>query len=656
MTFPLVSIVIPIYNVEKYLRFCIDSVICQTYENIEVLLIDDGSTDSCPEICDEYADSAENITCIHQKNGGLSAARNTGLKTAKGKYIYFLDSDDLIEKDAIRMLVAHAEHYKSDITFFDSSVINEDGRPLDDIRYSRKQSYAQLSDSLKMMNTLFKYDDYFTCVPMLFIKRDCLDGIDFYKGIIYEDVLFTFKLFFANLKAIHLPAKLYIRRIRENSIMQTPVSEKNVRSLIMISRQILDISADSSDLEQSSAISSQLNILYESLINSYVYSSSSVKAKCRQDYLECLDKLEKNGVNKRRGYEKLKSLLQKHNMFKFFSGVYASLKKIQKIKEYRKYISKLNISDNGTNVFIMGTPLHGNLGDHLIALGEEQLLVERLSDLNIVDIPMPIYANCRKKVMRMIGKNDCVLISGGGWLGSLWMHNEIYVRNIVRDFHDNLLIIMPQTVYYEDNDQGKNEMEISRNIYKEHKRLHLCLRDEASYNFSISNDLVGDSNRCFLLPDMALGYKTQEDMTHPLNKNDALVCFRYDREKILSDEDAQAVREYLWSLGLDTTDTTTVYQYGITHRDRQAEVENKIKEYRSAKIVVTDRLHSMVFSAIAGTSCVAFDNKTQKVSGVYRWMKHLSYIKIACNIEEAKMAIKYLLDTICLNECRNRSI
>lgn len=177
------------------------------------------------------------------------------------------------------------------------------------------------------------------------------------------------------------------------------------------------------------------------------------------------------------------------------------------------------------------------------------------------------------------------------------------------------------------------------------KRLYLCLRDEASYKYSITNDLIGDSKRCYLLPDMALGYRNQEVSTKVVRNNTALVCFRYDREKVVSDGDAQAVREFLWSLGFDTTDTTTVYQHGIEKKDRQAKVKAKIKEYRLAKLVVTDRLHSMVFAAIAGTPCVAFDNKTRKVSGVYSWMRHLTYIKIARNIEDAKSEIKSLLSS-----------
>ena len=97
----LISIIIPIYNVEKYLPDCLNSVISQTYSNIEIILVDDGSPDGCAKICDYYAKKDNRIKVIHQKNGGLSNARNSGIKIATGKYITFVDSDDYIDKQAL---------------------------------------------------------------------------------------------------------------------------------------------------------------------------------------------------------------------------------------------------------------------------------------------------------------------------------------------------------------------------------------------------------------------------------------------------------------------------------------------------------------------------------------------------------------------------
>lgn len=114
----LVSIVIPIYKVEKYVNRCVDSVLAQTYPNLEIILVDDGSPDQCPQICDKYKEEHDNIQVVHKQNGGLASARNAGMKEATGKYLYFLDSDDWIEPQTIKELHEIAERESVDFVRF----------------------------------------------------------------------------------------------------------------------------------------------------------------------------------------------------------------------------------------------------------------------------------------------------------------------------------------------------------------------------------------------------------------------------------------------------------------------------------------------------------------------------------------------------------
>lgn len=114
MHIPKVSIVIPVYKVEPYLRRCVDSVLAQTLSDLEIILVDDGSPDNCPAICDEYALSHQNIQVIHKTNGGLASARNAGMELATGKYLFFLDSDDWLEADGLERLYQCAEQYQVD--------------------------------------------------------------------------------------------------------------------------------------------------------------------------------------------------------------------------------------------------------------------------------------------------------------------------------------------------------------------------------------------------------------------------------------------------------------------------------------------------------------------------------------------------------------
>ena len=110
-----VSIIIPIYNVAKFINRCVDSVIAQTYSNIEIILVDDESPDNCPEICEQYARRDDRIVVIHKKNGGLSDARNAGIEKASGDYIFFLDSDDYVEINLIERLILEAQNNESDV-------------------------------------------------------------------------------------------------------------------------------------------------------------------------------------------------------------------------------------------------------------------------------------------------------------------------------------------------------------------------------------------------------------------------------------------------------------------------------------------------------------------------------------------------------------
>lgn len=127
---PLISIIIPVYKVEKYLKKCIDSILAQSYTNIEVILIDDGSPDNCGKICDEYTSLDKRIVVVHKKNGGLSSARNAGLDIANGDYIAFVDSDDYIHKDYIKCMINEAQKSNADLVMCNVVSVDEKGEVL----------------------------------------------------------------------------------------------------------------------------------------------------------------------------------------------------------------------------------------------------------------------------------------------------------------------------------------------------------------------------------------------------------------------------------------------------------------------------------------------------------------------------------------------
>lgn len=226
----LLSVIIPVYNVEKYLRECVESVLNQTYPNYEIILVDDGSTDSSGKICDEYSDNVK-VTVIHQKNGGLSAARNAGFDASEGEYIYFLDSDDYILPQTLETLYDEAVRNNSDVVFFDAFSFADGGDFKVNQNYIRKNKYEACIGP-EMLDMLWKNDDYHSAVPLLFIKKCLLtdNGLRFVNGIYYEDMVYTYQVFCLAKKISQCCEALYYRRYRKNSIMTSKKNEKHFQS------------------------------------------------------------------------------------------------------------------------------------------------------------------------------------------------------------------------------------------------------------------------------------------------------------------------------------------------------------------------------------------------------------------------------------------
>ena len=230
----MVSVIIPVYNVETYIRECVDSVLSQTYTDLEIILVDDGSTDSSGLICDEYSKLDSRIVVIHKENGGLSDARNAGLDAVHGDYILFVDSDDWIQPETVSHLVKHMNEEQAEIVFFDAATVYED---FEDKDYREelvhKRTYHTEKGAL-ILQTQLENDDYLVCACLHFLRADFIrfHNLRFLKGIMHEDNLFTTLAFLHSERTAQLQEALYMRRLRAGSIMS---QKQTVRSLAGIS-------------------------------------------------------------------------------------------------------------------------------------------------------------------------------------------------------------------------------------------------------------------------------------------------------------------------------------------------------------------------------------------------------------------------------------
>lgn len=223
MDAPLISVIIPVYNVERYLRQCLDSVTGQTYRNLEIILIDDGSVDASGRICDEYARADRRITVIHQKNQGLSAARNAGLDICTGAVVAFVDSDDWLEPDAYRKMAGLMLEKELDMVFCTANVI-KDGRVVEN-RFSFYKGGRILEPGAVLRECLM--DRISSQAWLRIYRRNCVEGLRFPPGRIYEDIAVSHIPFIKAERPIgFIDEPLYNYRLNHNGISLTPVPHK----------------------------------------------------------------------------------------------------------------------------------------------------------------------------------------------------------------------------------------------------------------------------------------------------------------------------------------------------------------------------------------------------------------------------------------------
>lgn len=215
MNEPLVSVIVPVYNVEQYLDECINSLINQTYKNLEIIIVDDGSIDNSGKICDSYDDLR--IKVYHKTNGGLSDARNYGLKFASGDYILFVDSDDFLDTNMIKTLVENAINYDVDISICGySKYYNKDN-----IVKCTQCLFNEKIIDLKRVEYLYDFNHYGVGVWNKLLKKELLEDILFPVGKVSEDYFVMYKIFYKTKSIYYTNESLYFYRQRQNSITKS---------------------------------------------------------------------------------------------------------------------------------------------------------------------------------------------------------------------------------------------------------------------------------------------------------------------------------------------------------------------------------------------------------------------------------------------------
>ena len=239
---PLISIIIPVYNVEKYLKACINSVRQQSYSNLEIILINDGSPDKCPQICDDLAELDQRIRVIHQPNRGVSEARNIGLSEAKGEYISFVDSDDLLHAQYTEVLYKLIEKTGLNYSMCRFAQFIDGQNPEYDLSDGDSYSVVTGETLLKAFFINDQYQQASACKRLY--RRDFLlnNSLRFPVGCRYEDAIFSVRMLYLNNQAAFTNASLYGYRQNHGSSFETMSVYDREKSLIEMEKQFMNLS------------------------------------------------------------------------------------------------------------------------------------------------------------------------------------------------------------------------------------------------------------------------------------------------------------------------------------------------------------------------------------------------------------------------------
>jgi len=284
---PFVSVIIPVFNVCNYVAECIDSIINQTLKNIEIICIDDGSTDNSLDIIKKYAIIDSRIAIYSENNCGQSIARNLGIDVAKGKYTYFIDSDDLLDKNALFELFEKCENEKLDLVFFGAEVFADDIR-FDKIAYKNKQNYIKkgkynrVYSGIDIFKLMLRNGDYTPSACMIFARTKFYkkNNIKFIDKILHEDEAFTFETCLLSKRVCCLNKLYYKRRYRSGSTMTVKKTFGNVYGYFKCYLFMIDFII-SNNIKFCSCIINHIN----SIINNAIYIYNNIDNTEKNNYL-----------------------------------------------------------------------------------------------------------------------------------------------------------------------------------------------------------------------------------------------------------------------------------------------------------------------------------------------------------------------------------
>ena len=651
-----ISVIVPVYKVEPYLCRCVNSLICQSFHNFDLILVDDGSPDRCGEICDEFALKDDRIHVIHQKNRGLSAARNAGiiwsLKNSNSQWISFVDSDDWVHPLYLELLLKAVTDTGYDVAI--GGYFRTYGDTFPDFDEAKKNAIPRRVDDYyikSMVNATVSWGKL--------CRKEYYESIRFPVGKIHEDEHTTYRILFQQeyVAVVDLPLYAYYQNTK--GIMMQAWSPKRLDALQAFEEQVaFFISINRMDIAK---------IVFKRLIDNILFNQQqleetfSLTMSAKKKYKVYLNKQLRRELIKQRSYKLFPFKESEDNkqvyviafpaigvmrkqwqvvkpILKSVPPVYIlgkavkySQKKVPEIQKEFHYIRRVFLK----KALLLQSPLYANLGDQAIAIAELQVLRK----LKISCLDYPWKEDVERICARFTPEKCLILQQGGGNLGQLWMREENRFRATLSLFRNHNIIVFPQTIYFDmETEEGRACFEKSREIYESHQNMTMFVREQFSYDFM--REYMPKVN-VQLVPDMAMLLCPPKERKNQ-GRQGILLCLRNDKERTITAEMRERLNKVLNASGEKITITDTAFAGDVDICQREQLLNDKLSEFLTSSLVITDRLHGMIFSAITETPCIVFSSLSPKIRGCYEWIKDLDYIRLVDNIEEVAETIEEL--------------
>ena len=647
-----VSVIIPIDNTEKNIFRCIDSVINQTYRNLEIILVGYVQADNYSEIYDDLARKDSRIRVLHRNSVGSAEAKNAGLAAITGDYVYFLNCGDYVDETFIERLLTNIAVTSADLVLCNYNRVDEFDNLLASVKFKSELIEIREDNRLDFIveRIVSQYKSGWEVGNRLFraelIQKNHLFFWDSIDGA--EDLGFTLNYTLHVTRISYIPEVLYYYQIRKDSIRSRLSKELNLSMAIELCKR----------MEEKIVTTIKGNrTLKEYLIMIYCILNEQLEKLTFYNYKKSLSEIN----DKRYFYQQINKVSIKLIMVsKYFGiprgiaialqcmclssrkleilGVFITnmIHKGNKIYETFQYNKAKLFSKK--RVFLIGSEDFWNLGDHHIAISEIEFLQDILPDHAIVEITASQYFAVNRLLPFIIKKKDLICLHGGGNIGNYYMVAEQIRRDFLNRFRQNEKVIFPQTIYYDSSEAGKMELAKDQSIINKSKNLTLCVREHLSY------ELAKKYFNCnvILAPDIVL-YSNYVNKFN-FERTGATVILRTDAEGILTQQDKGTIEKVAKQYADNIRYIDTQLIADINVYDRKEVIEEYVSKIAKTEFVITDRLHGMVFCAITQTPCIVLPNYNHKVAGVYEWISNLEYIIMINAMSELEGAVNKVLE------------